>query len=165
MNREVLKKLKHIHIVKAGMSCLGGIQKHGPRMQGWKWESQSSAGLGSSLRQQGLLQICWQQNENQGKCEATAQWGKGPKQNADKILHAFLPQFLLVRFVPRPPRSVTLVAETGRVILYLQERWTELRTTKANRAYTRLWNHLGCIQGCRGLAEAVARPFSVVFAR
>lgn len=59
---------------------------------------------------------------------------------------AFLFWFLLYRFVLRPPRSLSLVVETGRVIPDLQESWTELGTTEVNRASTSLWNHMGCIQ-------------------
>jgi len=61
---------------------------------------------------------------------------------------AFLLQFFLYRFVLRPPRSLILVVETGRVIPDLQESHLELGTTEVNRANTRLWNHMGCIQVC-----------------
>lgn len=91
-NRKVLTELRHTYKVRARMSS-GRIQKHGAHMQGWNWESQSSAGLGSSERQQEVpLQTHWQQKEDQGNYEAMAQRGTGSREKAHgkpETIHTF----------------------------------------------------------------------------
>lgn len=64
--------------------------------------------------------------------ETMAQWGTGPSDMEKAEIFSiifFLLQFLLYRFVSKPPRSLSLVVETGRVMLDLLKSWTELRST------------------------------------